>query len=334
MPLVIAGATSGSTTVQATDAVTATITLPSATGTVQLSGAAASFTDLTTTGNTILGNASTDTLNVGNGGLVKDASGNVGIGVPPSPWSNSSNLELAGNIALAANQGYRFNNYYNLGDKSIAAGYAATAYFNTTAGIFEWQSSNSSAAGAGSAVTLVAKMTLSANGNLALQGATTTATGVGITFPATQSASTNANCLDDYEEGTFSPTISGYSGTYTTRSGAYTKIGRQVFANGVVIITANTGSFTGYPGIDNLPFTGSYGVSSSSANGVWCVVTGSQSLPTGYLSSGTFDGPANGGTGGFPNVFVANANASNWEAAWCNPAVAFQLRFSITYFTD
>jgi hypothetical protein len=39
-----------------------------------------SGTDLTTTGNTILGNASTDTLNVGNGDLVKDASGNVGIG--------------------------------------------------------------------------------------------------------------------------------------------------------------------------------------------------------------------------------------------------------------
>jgi hypothetical protein len=35
---------------------------------------------LTTTGNTILGDATTDTLNVGNGGLVKDASGNVGIG--------------------------------------------------------------------------------------------------------------------------------------------------------------------------------------------------------------------------------------------------------------
>ena len=46
---------------------------PTFTGTV---GAAA----LTTTGNTILGDASTDTLNVGNGGLVKDASGNVGIG--------------------------------------------------------------------------------------------------------------------------------------------------------------------------------------------------------------------------------------------------------------
>jgi hypothetical protein len=36
--------------------------------------------NFTTTGNTILGDASTDTLNVGNGDLVKDASGNVGIG--------------------------------------------------------------------------------------------------------------------------------------------------------------------------------------------------------------------------------------------------------------
>jgi hypothetical protein len=35
--------------------------------------------NLTTTGNTILGDASTDTLNVGNGGLIKDASGNVNI---------------------------------------------------------------------------------------------------------------------------------------------------------------------------------------------------------------------------------------------------------------
>jgi hypothetical protein len=41
---------------------------------------------LTTTGNTILGDATTDTLNVGNGGLVKDASGNVGIGTASPIW--------------------------------------------------------------------------------------------------------------------------------------------------------------------------------------------------------------------------------------------------------
>jgi len=42
--------------------------------------AAGAFTTLSATGNVTLGDASTDTLNVGNGGLVKDASGNVGIG--------------------------------------------------------------------------------------------------------------------------------------------------------------------------------------------------------------------------------------------------------------
>ena len=40
MPLVLAGATSGSTTIQATDAVTQTLTLPNATGTLAFNGPA------------------------------------------------------------------------------------------------------------------------------------------------------------------------------------------------------------------------------------------------------------------------------------------------------
>jgi hypothetical protein len=42
-------------------------------------------------------------------------------------------------------------------------------------------------------------------------GATPSASGSGISFPATQSASSDANTLDDYEEGTFTPTIIGAS---------------------------------------------------------------------------------------------------------------------------
>ena len=49
-------------------------------GTTGITTPALTIDSLTTTGNTILGDATTDTLNVGNGGLVKDASGNVGIG--------------------------------------------------------------------------------------------------------------------------------------------------------------------------------------------------------------------------------------------------------------
>jgi hypothetical protein len=52
---------------------------------------------LTTTGNTILGDASTDTLNVGNGGLVKDASGRVGIGTA----SPTQKLEVGGGIYIS-----------------------------------------------------------------------------------------------------------------------------------------------------------------------------------------------------------------------------------------
>lgn len=46
--------------------------------------AAGSFTTLAASGNVTLGDAATDTLNVGNGGIVKDAGGNVGMGVAPA----------------------------------------------------------------------------------------------------------------------------------------------------------------------------------------------------------------------------------------------------------
>jgi len=57
---------------------------------------------LTTTGNTILGNASTDTLNVGNGGLVKDASGNVGIGTA----SPAQKLDIASKVQIDTANSY------------------------------------------------------------------------------------------------------------------------------------------------------------------------------------------------------------------------------------
>lgn len=88
-------------------------------------------------------------------------------------------------------------------------------------------------------------------------GATPSASGAGITFPATQSASTNANTLDDYEEGTFTPTIDGSSSsptvTYTTQNGTYTKVGNVVSAYFYIEGSARTGG-TGDLVIRGLPF--------------------------------------------------------------------------------
>jgi len=56
--------------------------------------------------------------------------------------------------------------------------------------------------------------------------ATPAASGAGITFPATQSQSSDANTLDDYEEGTWTPVQAGVS--LTVASATYTKIGRMV----------------------------------------------------------------------------------------------------------
>ena len=87
-------------------------------------------------------------------------------------------------------------------------------------------------------------------------GATPSASGTGITFPATQSASSDANTLDDYEEGTWTPTLSFGSGsvTYTTQTGRYTKIGKLVTVQAYLEINAAS-SPSSFITLNNIPFT-------------------------------------------------------------------------------
>jgi hypothetical protein len=77
----------------------------------------------------------------------------------------------------------------------------------------------------------------------------------GLTFNGDTAA---ANALDDYEEGTWTMGVSfggAASGvTYQANTGTYTKIGRQVTVNGVVVLTSK-GSSTGSALLTGLPFT-------------------------------------------------------------------------------
>jgi hypothetical protein len=92
-------------------------------------------------------------------------------------------------------------------------------------------------------------MTVKQEGAVVLKGGDTAANGTGITFPAAVNNSSNANTLDDYEEGTWTPVVS-YSGstsgvTYNSRTGNYTKVGNTVLVQGEVSVNSKgTGSGT------------------------------------------------------------------------------------------
>ena len=67
--------------------------------------------------------------------------------------------------------------------------------------------------------------------------------------------SADANKLDDYEEGTFTPTFSNIgTGTYGKQVGSYTKVGDMVTVR-IHIKMATLGSASGNVVIDGLPFT-------------------------------------------------------------------------------
>jgi len=115
---------------------------------------------------------------------------------------------------------------------------------------------NNAAPTTGQTAFFASNLTAQFAASISVGNATPSASGAGITFPATQSASSDANTLDDYEEGTWTPTVLGSStpgtGTYTHQIGNYVKVGQMVCASALITITAHTG--TGNLLFGGLPF--------------------------------------------------------------------------------
>lgn len=76
----------------------------------------------------------------------------------------------------------------------------------------------------------------------------------GIKFPATQVPSSDANTLDDYEEGSWTPVdLSGASLAFAGPLGTFEKTGRQVTARGWLTYPTTADAFGAR--IGGLPFT-------------------------------------------------------------------------------
>jgi hypothetical protein len=97
-----------------------------------------------------------------------------------------------------------------------------------------------------------------------------TASGGQIAFPASQNASADPNTLDDYEEGTWTPSVTfatpgDLAVTYGLRDARYTKVGRVVHVSFAFVVS----SFTYTTASGNITITGLPFASNATANSRW-----------------------------------------------------------------
>jgi hypothetical protein len=213
----------------------------------------------------------TDIIGFSEGGVEAmriDSSGLVGIGTTtPSSYGGSLVVRKANTAQGVTNATAQFSDAVN-----------SALWIGHTSGATNLVADAALTFGYTNGTTTTERMRILTTGNiLSLSGGSTTATGTGIAFPATQSASTDANTLDDYEEGTWTPVIK-FAGnnvgmTFSNQTGTYVKIGRQVIVWYAILLTAK-GSSTGNAGVTGAPFA-----ASSYGHGVLDLNSGMTAVP-------------------------------------------------------
>jgi hypothetical protein len=179
-----------------------------------------------------------------------DASGNLLVGstnaagrfysvTPNNQWAAYAENGLSsglnsGILALVSAQNSANNSY------------KAIVYYNAGAGQDRFSVADSGA------IATAGSIALGTNGNPPTSG-------IGVQFPATQSASADANTLDDYEEGTFTPVLnrsdSSPTVTYVVQNGKYTKVGNMVTVTIALQASAVSPTGSGNTTITGLPFS-------------------------------------------------------------------------------
>jgi hypothetical protein len=145
-----------------------------------------------------------------------------------------------------------------------------------------------------------------------------------VAFPASQNASADANTLDDYEEGIWSPAFTfstpptglTYNGTPT---GRYTKIGRVVYIKCTVILTSKGTGGSGGLTITGLPFANGGDAAQLPVIQNLITLSGGYSFVVGQLSASTI------------TIFQCGSNNAPAGIAWSAVADTSYLTLSGAY---
>ena len=166
--------------------------------------------------------------------------------------------------------------------------------------------------------------------NVTLSGATVSS-GTGVAFPATQSASSDANTLDDYEEGTWTPALSasGYTFSYGSQNGYYAKIGSVVLFKLYMTVSVASGSGSAGATITGLPY------SSLNIAANYGGVSVNPDTGSAYLTTGGYTMTARTNPGSTSlSFYVGNGgNSLKGNITWSGMSAATEFEISGHYFT-
>jgi hypothetical protein len=225
----------------------------------------------------------------------------------------------------------------------IGSGFGNSTFSNNTAIEF-YAEENQSESARGSyirfqttnigATSRTEKVRITANGNVGIGitnpgaklhvsgGSIKVDSGYGIDFSANANAAgTTSELLNDYEEGTFTPSMSG-TFTYTTRTGKYTKIGNLVHIDILITWSANTSGAVNAT-ITGLPFT----VASSRTCGTFGYVAGLDTGGDKMITSTAATGET------YIGLWIINDNTTPTAMGANSISSTGEIQLSITYLT-
>jgi hypothetical protein len=179
------------------------------------------------------------------------AEGNVGIGVTPDAWnSNLKAIQVGDYGSINEDTGSKtFDircNSYQSASADVHTNTDEATMFRMGGGNYHFYQAVSASADATASWTEPLRIDTSGDVQVKTGNLVIGTSGKGIDFSATSDGTTmSSELLDDYEEGTWTPTITcSTSGSYTVDTGAnalaYTKVGRVVHIQGGVNIASES----------------------------------------------------------------------------------------------